>query len=301
MTEEKFPPFSTRTRSARARIDNDFPESARIGLFYILQKLVQQNYVDGWRSIVDELQRIYRFEPRERRDRDDWELQVEAENLLLQLQWDNVLDFCQRLHNYLAQDAVETDPSTGQQLLMPKDGVQKYIADELQLLFLEETLGFEFSDGLVRRQGRRHTADQVARAGLVLGDPRLSAARTHYNKALEFFRNATKPDYANTVKEAVSAVEAVAQVLFSSEGTNLDDIIRRIEGSNEGQLPKPIVKTFSGLYGFRNSGKGVAHGTAGAGAGEATKEVAEYVLAVGASQIVLLVDFSAKLEPDVPF
>lgn len=300
MAEEKFPPFSTRTRGARARIDGDFPERARIGLFYILRKLVQQNYVDGWQSIVEELQRIYRLKPHERRDMEDWQLPGEAEDLLLVLQWDNILDFCQRLHNYLAQDAVETDPSTGQELLMPKDGVQKYIADELQLLFLEENLGFEFSDGLVRRQGRRHTSDQVARAGLVLGDPQLSAARTHYNKALEFFRNAHEPDYENTVKEAVSAVEAAGQVLFSSEGKQLDDIIRTIEGSEEWQLPKPIAKTFHGLYAFRGSGKGVAHGTAGTGSGAATKEIAEYALAVAASQIVLLVNLAAASE-EIPF
>jgi len=52
------------------------------------------------------------------------------------------------------------------------------------------------------------------------------------------------------------------------------------------------------LYGFRSSGDGVGHG--GAEGGSATKELAEYALAVAASQIVLLVDVAAA-EGDVPF
>lgn len=301
MAEDPFPPFSVRNRGAQARIDNDFPERARIGLFYILEKLVDSNYVSGWRSVIQELQRIHRVDPQQSSFLEEWQLPGEAEDLLLQLQWENVLDFCQRLHNYLAQDAAETDPQGELQILTSREQVQKHIASELQLLFTEENLAFEFTKGLVRRQGRQHTAARVARAGLVLGDPQLSAARTHYNKALEFFRNPSKPDYENAVKEAVSAVEAAAQALFTARGKNLDEIIKTIEGSEAGQLPKPIVRTFSGLYGFRNSGKGVAHGTAGAGAGPATKEIAEYALAVAASQIVPLADLSAALEPDIPF
>ena len=50
----------------------------------------------------------------------------------------------------------------------------------------------------------------------------------HYNKALKCFQNVAEPDYENAIKEAVCAVEAAAQVLFSSDGKNLDDIIDAI-------------------------------------------------------------------------
>ncbi len=76
-------------------------------------------------------------------------------------------------------------------------------------------------------------------------------------------------------------------------------MVKSITGSGTGQLPKPIAKTFDGLYGFRNSGEGVGHG--GAAGGPVTKELAEYALAVAASQIVLLVDLAAASEHEVPF
>jgi hypothetical protein len=269
-----------------------------MGLLHIIHRLVSMEWL-GWPVVAEELRRIARVAPDYG---SDWDQGYVVKELLFGLPWDKVFDFCERLHNKLAQDAMVFEGDSDRpQLLAPASDVRKYISDELGLLFLEENLAFEFSNGLVLRRGRRHTADQITRAGLVLGDPRLAASRAHFNKALGFFRKVSEPDYENAVKEAVCAVEAAAQVLFSSEGVALDDIIKKIEGSGVGEVPKPIAKTFYGLYGFRNSGKGVAHGGAGTGSGPATKELAEYALAVAASQIVFLVDFSLALEPDVPF
>jgi hypothetical protein len=219
---------------------------------------------------------------------------------LLQLPWDKVFDFCERLHSYLAKDVNYYNRETEEwEPIVSKTEAQEYIANELRQLFLEEHLAFEFSSGLVRRRGRRHTADQVSRAELVLGDARLSAARNHFNKALRYFRNVSQPDYENVVKEAVCAVEATARILFPSGGATLGDVVNSITGSESGQLPKAIAKMFHGLYGLRSGGEGVGHG--GAAGGPVTKELAEYALAVAASQIILLVDLAAAQESDVPF
>ncbi len=216
------------------------------------------------------------------------------------LPWDKAFDFCERLYSHLTKDVGYYD-GEGQawEITTPKSEVQEYTAKELRRLFLEEHLAFEFSNGLVRRRGRRHTAEQVSRAELVLGDPRLSAALTHFNKALRYFRNVSQPDPENVVKEAVCAVEATARVFFPSGGSTLGDVVKSITGNGLGLLPKPIANTFHGLYGFRSGAEGVGHG--GTTGGTVTKELAEYVLAVAASQIVLLVDLAAALEPEVPF
>lgn len=294
MAEEIFPPFSARNRGAHAQIDNDCPETARIGLLHLLRGLVDQEYVGGWGAVVGELQRIARVTPNPAA-----QFQY-AEELVLILPWDKVFDFCERLYSHLTKDVHRYNHEAEEwELITPRSEVQQYTANELRRLFLEEHLAFEFSNGLVRRRGRRHTAEQVSRAEVVLGDPRLSAALAHFNKALRYFRNVSQLDPENVVKEAVCAVEATARVLFPSGGSTLGDVVKSITGSELGQLPKPIAQTFHGLYGFRSAGEGVGHG--GAAGGAATKELAEYALAVAASQIVLLVDLAAALEPDVPF
>jgi hypothetical protein len=218
----------------------------------------------------------------------------------MQLPWERVFDFCERFYNHLAQGYQRYDPEFETLVqVSTKSDAQQYIAGELQRLFLEENLAFEFSDGIVRRRGRRNTADQVSRAEVVLGDPRLAKALVHFNKALRYFRSISQPDPENAVKEAVCAVEATARALFPSGGSTLGEVTKSITGVGPGLLPKPIANTFHGLYGFRSAGDGVGHG--GAEGGAATKELAEYVLAVAASQIVLLVDLAAALESEVPF
>jgi hypothetical protein len=109
----------------------------------------------------------------------------------------------------------------------------------------------------------------------------------------------SQPDPENVVKEAVCAVEATARALFPSGGSTLGEVVKSITGNGIAQVPKPIARTFEGLYGFRNAGDGVGHG--GAEGGPATKELSEYALAVAASQIIFLVDLAAASEPDIPF
>jgi hypothetical protein len=257
---------------------------------------VKQEYVEGWQEVAGELQRIARFRP----DFETPSIRDLAEEVLFQLPWDKVFDFCERLYSHLAQEVSRYNSEIEKlELVAPRSVVQEYIASELRRLFLEEHLAFEFSNGLVRRRGRRHTADRVTRAEFVLGDPRLSSALAHFNKALRYFRNVSQPDPENVVKEAVCAVEATARALFPSGGSTLGEVVKSITGSELGQLPKPIAQTFHGLYGFRSGGEGVGHG--GASGGPVTKELAEYALALAASQIVLLVDLATSLEPDIPF
>ncbi len=229
------------------------------------------------------------------------DVQLRFPNWLDTIEWQKVFDFCERLYSHLGRKMLEhsTGFNNDVEVIAPRSAVQEYIAEELQRLFLEENLAFEFSNGLVQRRGRRHTANQVSAADLVLGDPRFSSARVHYKKAKKYFRNVAQPDYENVVKETVCAVEAVAKVLFPDGGATLGEVVRAISGNESGQLPKTIAKTFDGMYGFRGSGEGVGHG--GTEGGAATKEIAEYALAVSASQIIFLVDFAKSLEEDIPF
>src|SRR5207249_10153813 len=118
--------------------------------------------------------------------------QKDSEEILNQLPWEKVYDFCERLHNHLAKEVRAQrinndgyDTVTCLDTITSLGEVQAFIASELQRLFLEEGLAFEFRDGSVQRRGRRHTVERVSRAEVVLGDPCLVHARKHYDKALQ--------------------------------------------------------------------------------------------------------------------
>lgn len=295
-------PFSARNRGQQPRIDADFPETARTGLLHLLLDLVDRDYVSGWDAVTRELQRIGRLAPvsydsssvPSRR-----QAKADAAAALAGLSWEKAYDFCERLHTHLAMEVGYRD-GFDYHVQTARSEVQAYIAAELQRIFLEEGLTYEFSDGLVRRRGRKHTVDVTTRAQMVLGDSRLSNARKHYDKALHFFRHPSKPDFENAVKEAVCALEAAGKALFpAAKASTLGDLARWLSTTKEVSVPKALCQTITGVYAFRSGGDGVGHG--GATGGAATAEVAEYILAISASQVIYLVDLANAQEVEVPF
>lgn len=303
MTSSPQPPFSARTRGQHRQIDGDFPSSARSGLLHLLSDLVEHRYIPDWTVIARELNRIGRL-PLVTYDSSSIaslkQARADSEAALEKLPWAKLYDFCERLHSHLPLEIGYEDQYGNYNVQVPRGDMQSYIATELQRLFLEEGLAYEFSEGVVRRRGRKNTVELVAKSQVVLGDPQLLSARRHFDKALQFFRHPSNPDYENTVKEAVCAVEASGRILFpAAKATTLGDLIGWLSRTDEVSVPKAICQTLTGVYAFRNGGDGVAHG--GANGGKATLEVAEYILAICASQIVFLVDIANANEPNVPF
>ncbi len=113
--------------------------------------------------------------------------------------WDRVYDFCERLHSNLTED--KSRWSNDEEITITKGQAQSFFAEEVQRLFEEEGLGYEFRDGLVQRRGKRHTITQTNKAEKVFADQKLGAARIHFSKALRYFHDRKKTDHENTVKK----------------------------------------------------------------------------------------------------
>lgn len=304
MTDLPVVPFSARIKGAHQKIDADFPHTARTGLVYLLIELVSKRYISGWVAVARELQRICRLPPVEydiSKVPDIQKAKIDSSNVVSEMPWAKIYDFCERLYARLPEQVVEhTGYGNEVEIVVSTSEVQSFIEAELQRLFAEEGLAYEFSDGLVRRGGRKHTVDLATRAQVVLGDPALQAARKHFEKALGLFRRRIDPDYENCVKEAVCAVEAAGKCLFPlAKAATLGDVARWLQHTDEVSVPKSLLQVVNGIYGFRNGGEGVGHG--GSTGGIATLEVAEFVLAVCASQIIYFVDLASNQDIEAPF
>ena len=140
MADEIVPPFSARNRGAYAQIDNECPETTRVGLLHLIRQLVDLEYVAGWKFVTEELQRIGRIKPTFGAAHFQ-----DTEDILLQLEWDKVFDFCERLHGHLVREVSYFDSDAQAHVVTTtRSDAQKYIVGELQRLFLEENLAFQF-------------------------------------------------------------------------------------------------------------------------------------------------------------
>lgn len=88
-----------------------------------------------------------------------------------------------------------------------------------------------------------------------------SPVNRHIEKALELFADRRNPDYENTVKEAISAVEAICCIITGLNGASatLGNAIKKLE--EHGVRIHPAMKNaFSSLYGYASDENGIRHG-----------------------------------------
>ena len=99
----------------------------------------------------------------------------------------------------------------------------------------------------------------------------------HIKKALELLQNRTKPDYENSIKESISAVESLCSIITITDGKNntLGKTLDLLE--EEGiHIHVSLKEAFKKIYGYASDEKGIRH--AGAIENEAKIEDAIYML-----------------------
>jgi len=85
----------------------------------------------------------------------------------------------------------------------------------------------------------------------------LKPVRTHLEDALKLLSDRKSPDYRNSIKESISAVEAICRMIARDEkatlGKALDIIERKVE------LHGALKRAFDSLYGYTSSAEGIRH------------------------------------------
>ena len=99
---------------------------------------------------------------------------------------------------------------------------------------------------------------------------------THIQKATQFlYDRKKKPDYKNSIKESISAVEQVCQEITGDKKATLGQCLKAIDNNT---LHPALKQAFSKLYGYTSDQGGIRHAE-GVGAGSSVEfEDAEFML-----------------------
>lgn len=84
-----------------------------------------------------------------------------------------------------------------------------------------------------------------------------SGARKHLKTALGFLSDRKNPDYRNSVKESISAVEALCVSVSNDPKATLGTALNKIEKTHE--LHPAFKKALSSLYGYTSDSGGIRH------------------------------------------
>ena len=101
----------------------------------------------------------------------------------------------------------------------------------------------------------------------------------HISKALSLYSRRENPDYENSIKESISAVEAMCSIITGETGSNatLGKMLKKLE-DNDVAIHSSLKSAFSQMYGYTSDSSGIRHG--GIDFTHASEEDAKYMLVI---------------------
>jgi hypothetical protein len=85
----------------------------------------------------------------------------------------------------------------------------------------------------------------------------LMPVRVHINTAVKLFADRKAPDYRNSIKESISAVEAACSIIVGASAT-LGQALKKLEEKGV-TLHGALKSAFSSLYGYTSDADGIRH------------------------------------------
>ena len=135
----------------------------------------------------------------------------------------------------------------------------------------EEVSGYRIMDKLVVPIVSEHELKSLEEAVNIPYD----SARAHIRKAVDSFSNRKAPDYENTIKDSISAVEAMCCIITENPKATLGETLKKLESKGI-KLHKALQSAMSSLYGYTSDEGGIRHGSIDF-AGESSED-AKYML-----------------------
>ncbi|MDT8901545.1 AbiJ-NTD4 domain-containing protein [Anaeroselena agilis] len=150
--------------------------------------------------------------------------------------WDDIYDF----HEFVANHY----PSS--------EELSRYITGVNKVL-QREVAGYRFIEKLITPIIDNSEMVSISDA---LETP-IVAVKTHIHRALELYSDRKNPDYRNSIKESISAVEAVCCLIANKPGADLHEAISKLK--EKVPIHGALEAGFQKIYAYTSDEKGVRH------------------------------------------
>lgn len=82
--------------------------------------------------------------------------------------------------------------------------------------------------------------------------------KIHLESSLKLITDKRKPDFRNSIKESISAVESLCKIITGNESTTLGQALKILD--KQKPIPKSLKSGFSAIYGYASDNGGIRHG-----------------------------------------
>lgn len=120
-------------------------------------------------------------------------------------------------------------------------------------LLEKEMSAYRFVNGVVTRITE---AQEVAEIEQALESAREPVSK-HLRRSLELLSDRNAPDYRNSIKESISAVESLVAIVLKADKGSLGQLLKKLE--DQIGLHPALKTAFSSLYGYTSDEGGIRH------------------------------------------
>lgn len=136
--------------------------------------------------------------------------------------------------------------------------IEKTFDDEVysifNTVFEKECVGYRFINGEVTDIIDSEEIKEIEEAL----DTEYSACKKSITKALNLLYDRENPDYSNSVKESISAIESMCNIILGTKNSTLGEALNKLE-KNGLKIHGAMKNAFSALYGYTSDKSGIRH------------------------------------------
>jgi len=116
---------------------------------------------------------------------------------------------------------------------------------------------YRFVNGRIAEMTSEEEIAEVEEAQQPTGS--LRPVARHLNRALALLADRDAPDYHDSIKEAISAVEAMCNLIAESSSATLGQTLKKLARKNTVTMHPALKDAFNKLYGYTSNAEGIRH------------------------------------------
>ncbi len=163
----------------------------------------------------------------------------EIREWFFQWTWFEIYDFIEFISN--AESPSQTDQ----------------FVDFCNLVLEREFSGYRFINGIIAPITSKSEVEEIDSAIKISENNTLIGVKTHLENSLRMLSDKVAPDYRNSIKESISAVESISKKLSTGSKHSLGSALDKIKGKIN--LHPALEKGFKQIYGYTSDSDGIRH------------------------------------------
>lgn len=120
-----------------------------------------------------------------------------------------------------------------------------------------ENSAYRFVNGIISQITEEVEIEEIDEAISSANSNGFIGVKEHLRKSLTLLSDKTSPDYRNSIKESISAVESICKIISSSSKNTLGSALDKIKGKLS--IHPALERAFKQLYGYTSDEDGIRH------------------------------------------